>query len=134
MSTQVLSDVIVSVNQDEIVTLETELASRYQIAHETEAVIRTAKLAASVAAHRLGVLANRLQPLVEATEGKGNWGSYLKRHHMAAPTVQRAQRLARCFDEDAVAKLTLDDADALGWLPRKRWPVGMRPQSGSGKQ
>ena len=45
MSTQVLSDVIVSVNQDKIVTLETELASGHQIAHETEAVIRTAKLA-----------------------------------------------------------------------------------------
>ena len=108
---QVLTDVVV--NQEEFAVLEMEFATLYQAACTTETAIFTAKLAASVAAHRLGTLAARLKPMVEATEGKGSWGNYLQRHDMAARTVQRAMRIARWLDEDTCSKITLTDADDL---------------------
>lgn len=103
----VVTDVV---NQEEFAKLEKDFAAQYQTAMQTEAVILKAKLKASVAAHRLGVIANKLQPMVEAV-GNGNWGNYLQSHDMAARTVQRAQRIARCMGEDVVAKLTLTQAD-----------------------
>jgi hypothetical protein len=95
--------------QDVFVSLEKDFTTQYQEAIQAESVIRTANLAASVAAHRLGVLANRLQPMV--SERGETWKDYLKRHGKKLRSVQRAQRIARNMDEDAAAKLTLEKAD-----------------------
>ena len=106
----VLTDVV---NVDTFAKLEKEFSSLYQAATQADAMALKANLAATVANHRLGVLANRLQPMVETTEGKGTWGAYLKSHGMAIRTVERAQRIARVMDEEAAAKLTLTQADDM---------------------
>jgi hypothetical protein len=104
-----MSSVTDVVNQEEFAQLETEFAAQYQAAALAETTALRANLAASVAAHRLGTLANRLQPMVEE-EG---WAAYLKRHGMAIRTVQRAMRIARVLSEEQCANLTLEQADDL---------------------
>jgi hypothetical protein len=94
-------------NQEEFLALEQEFAAKYQAACNSETAILKAKLKASVAAHRLGVVANKLQPLV----GEGQWTAYVEGRGMAIRTVQRAMRIARCMGEEKVSKLTLTEAD-----------------------
>jgi len=101
------------VNQDEFTQLEKDFFTKYQAACQTENAIFKAKVAASVAAHRLGIVAKRLQEMVEATEGKGSWGKYLQRHDMSPRTVHRAMRIAHWLDEATCANMTLTDADDL---------------------
>ncbi|NLY01170.1 MAG: hypothetical protein GXY83_34190 [Rhodopirellula sp.] len=95
--------------QEELLALEQDFCAQYQAATQAETKALKASLTATVENHRLGVLANRLQPLVK----EGTWGDYLKRHGMAIRTVQRAQRIARCFTEEAVANMTVTEADDL---------------------
>ena len=101
-------------NQEGFVKLEMDFITRYETATQTEANALKSNLAATVARHRLGAIANLFQPQVETQEGKGHWESYLKAHGLVIRTVQKATAHCPCVERGAVCQPYVGAGRRLG--------------------
>jgi len=119
---------VAEVTQEAFARLEMEFDAAYSANEEAHAESLRADVNAAVKLHRLGVVANKLQPQVVARGD--DWKEYLRSRGKALRTVQRGQLLAEWVDEATISAMRVAQAEdlALGNKAVARRQVNSLPE------